>query len=178
MSSIFSESSLAIWAGLAGFVSGLVMKKIGYFRRFQAILIAVGINLVFGFFFSIFKYQSFDSSDATRWIFWTSTFLISIMLILAPRVGPRQFSEGQQLPQTHQGLGAAGNILWFFQIWWTALTKPKETNYSELVENQKPSWLKAYWWAFATGFVGGVLGFLVTGDFYLDSNNLIITFLI
>lgn len=158
-----SESFLAIWAGLAGFISGLVMKKIGYFRRFQAILIALVPNVVFVSVFSIVKYDG-DSSYTTMWIVWSSILLIFIMLILAPRVGLRQIGAAQQSPHTDQGSLATGKSPWFYQIWWVAFTKPGETNYLELLENQRPSWLKAYWWIFVSGLTGGFLGVPVTEE--------------
>jgi len=160
---ISSESILAIWAGLAGFISGLVMNKIGYFRRFQAILIAFVLNVVFVSVFSMVKYDG-DSSYTTMGIVWSSVLLISMMLILAPQVGIRQIGKPLQSPSTDQVSLATGKGAWFYQIWWIALTKPGESHYLELLENQKPSWLKAYWWIFASGIAGGFLGFLATGE--------------
>lgn len=157
------EPVLAIWAGLAGFISGLVMNKIGYFRRFQAILIAFVLNVVFVSVFSVVKYDG-DSSYTTMWIVWSSILLISIMLIFAPRVRLRQIGAAQQSPQTDQVSLATGKDPWFYQIWWIALTNPGEANYLELLENQKPSWLKAYWWVFASGLSGGFLGVLATEE--------------
>lgn len=155
--SFSSEPILAIWAGLAGFIAGLVMKKIGYFRRFQAILIAFVLNVVF---VSVFSFvNDFDSSYTTTWIAWSSILLISLMLILAPQVGLRQIGAAQQSPQSYQVSLATGKDAWFYQIWWTVFTKPKEANYLELTENKKASWQKAYWWVFASGLSGGVLGF-------------------
>jgi len=158
-----SESILTIWAGLAGFISGLVMKKIGYFRRFQAILIAFVLNVVFVSVFSLVKSDG-DSSSTTTWIAWSSILLIFLMLILAPRVGPRQIGEALPSLPTEQISHATGKDPWFYQIWWVAFTKPAEANYLELIENQKPSWRKAYWWVFASGIAGGFLGFLATGE--------------
>jgi len=157
------ESFLAIWAGLAGFISGLVMKKIGYFRRFPAILIAFVLNVVFVSVFSFVKHDQ-DSSYTTTWIAWSSILLISLMLILAPRVGPRQIGEASQPLPTEQVSLATGKDPWFYQIWWVAFTKPAEANYLELIENQKPSWRKAYWWVFASGLSGGFLGVLATEE--------------
>ena len=176
MSSIL-EPVLAIWAGLAGFISGLVMKKIGYFRRFQAILIAFVLNVVFVSVFSVVKYDG-DSSYTTMWIVGSSILLISIMLILAPRVGLKQIGEAQPSPLTDQGSFATEKNPWFYQIWWIALIKPGETHYLELIENQRSSWQKAYWWIFASGIAGGVLGMLTTGGSYFDSSSFLTLFLV
>jgi len=158
---INSESGWAIWAGLAGFISGLVMKKIGYFRRFQALLIAFILNVVF---VSVFSFvNNFDSSNTTTRIVWSSILLISLMLIFAPRVGLRQIGEPLQSPTDQVSL-ATGKDPWFYQIWWIALTNAGEANYLELIENQKPSRQKAYWWVFASGIAGGFLGFLATEE--------------
>jgi len=162
--SFSSESILAIWAGLAGFISGLVMKKIGYFRRFPALLIAFVLNVVFVSVLSLVKYDGDSSSYTTTWTVWSSILLISLMLIFAPRVGTRQIGEPLQSPPSEQVSLITGKAPWFYQIWWIAFTKSGETHYLELIENQKPSWQKAYWWVFASGIAGGFLGFLATGE--------------
>ena len=158
---IYSESTLAILVGLTGMLSGLAVKKISNFRHFQDILIAVAINAGFAFLISIYKYG--DTYYASRVMTSSSVFLVVGMIIFATVVRPKQIIKSQSIdvimPNLGQSLDFTGKVMWFYQIWWTAFTKPKEANYLELAENKKASWQKAYWWVFVSGFSGGVLGF-------------------
>lgn len=169
--SLYSETNLAILLGLAGLISGLTVRKISSFRRVQNILIVAGINSTVAFLFLLMKFEG-DTYYTLRGIFWSSAFLIGAMLIFANVARPKQ-AAGELLSdeaksQAAQRQDTTGRAMWFFQIWWVALTKPREETYLELIENQKPSWIKGYWWVFASGLLGGVLGFFVTGEILSD----------
>ena len=86
---------LVFSAGMIGFLSGLAVKKVRDFRRFQDILIAVAINAGFALLFSAYKYGGFDSYYINKVVIWSSVFLVITMIIFAALVRPRQVAGGQ-----------------------------------------------------------------------------------
>lgn len=87
------EPFLVFSAGLMGLLSGLAVKRVRDFRRFQDILIAVAINVGFALLFSAYKYGGFYPYYISRVVIWSSIFLVAAMIIFAGVVRRRQYAE-------------------------------------------------------------------------------------
>ena len=97
---LYSETFLVFYAGLIGFLSGLAVKRVRGFRRFQDILLAVAINAGFALLFSAYKYGGFDFYYINQVMIWSSMFLVAVMIAFATLVRPRQVVEGQASADT------------------------------------------------------------------------------